>query len=214
MNQHTPTPLPPGQHPTKPPPNEHGPIDPTAADLTTQLPTLGVLAPLTNLRQRAFIKGYIETGGNVTRAAACAGTNRAAHYWWLETDPNYAAVFDDALIAARDRLEGEADRRAVDGVLEPVFHRGEQVGTVRKYSDRLLIARLRKLDPDGYADRRVITGHTSHIGAHLHVALPEGATPEDLRTMLRGQIEDYVDAIEAGDEPTLPHLPETPIEGP
>jgi hypothetical protein len=35
-------------------------------------------------------------------------------------------------------LEAEARRRAVQGWDEPVFHQGRKVGTIRKYSDRML----------------------------------------------------------------------------
>jgi hypothetical protein len=44
-------------------------------------------------------------------------------------------------------LEAEALRRARDGVLEPVFHQGMEVGRVRKYSDKLLMFLLRGYKP-------------------------------------------------------------------
>lgn len=59
--------------------------------------------------------------------------------------------FDDAVKSAieegYDFIEEEARRRAVDGVLEPVFYRGAKIGTVRKYSDQLLIALLKGYKP-------------------------------------------------------------------
>lgn len=59
--------------------------------------------------------------------------------------------FDNAVREAVDRgydmIEEEARRRAVDGVLEPVFYRGEEVGKIRKYSDQLLITLLKGYKP-------------------------------------------------------------------
>ena len=36
--------------------------------------------------------------------------------------------------------------RAIDGIEEPVFHRGELVGTRRRYDTRLLLAHIARLD--------------------------------------------------------------------
>jgi hypothetical protein len=49
-------------------------------------------------------------------------------------------------------MEQEADRRAIEGVDEPVFHKGTVVGHIRKYSDTLLIFRLKALAPAKYRE--------------------------------------------------------------
>ncbi len=49
-------------------------------------------------------------------------------------------------------LEDEARRRAYDGWLEPVFHKGVKVGTVRKFSDTLLIVLLKAHKPEKYRE--------------------------------------------------------------
>lgn len=65
----------------------------------------------------------------------------------------------------RQILEDEADRRAVDGVVEDVYHQGEVVGQVRKYSDGLLKYRLGAEDPDKYSEK-----HKHEVkGAVLHI---------------------------------------------
>ncbi|MFM9863992.1 MAG: hypothetical protein ACKVRO_10325, partial [Micropepsaceae bacterium] len=46
----------------------------------------------------------------------------------------------------------EADRRGRDGFDEPVFYRGEQCGVKHRYSDNLLLARLKALQPELYRD--------------------------------------------------------------
>ena len=47
-------------------------------------------------------------------------------------------------------IEAEARRRAVDGVDEPVYYQGKEVGTVRRYSDVLLIFLLKGLRPQRF----------------------------------------------------------------
>jgi hypothetical protein len=56
---------------------------------------------------------------------------RKTVYDWLKREP-FKALYSDAREEAPDELEGEARRRAVDGVLEPVYQQGRQVGTIRK----------------------------------------------------------------------------------
>ena len=53
----------------------------------------------------------------------------------------------NAIDEGYDLIEEEARRRAVDGVLEPVFYRGEEVGKIRRYSDQLLITLLKGYKP-------------------------------------------------------------------
>ena len=55
-------------------------------------------------------------------------------------------------------MEGEARRRAVDGVEEPVgWYQGKPGGLVRKYSDRLLVLLLKAWIPERYKDRTEAT---------------------------------------------------------
>src|SRR3546814_693854 len=67
--------------------------------------------------------------------------------------PGFAAEWADALEAAIDALDAEARRRALDGVEVPHFHQGRVAGTVRKYSDSLLMFLLRAHRPDRYRER-------------------------------------------------------------
>ena len=65
-------------------------------------------------------------------------------------------------------LEDEATRRAVEGVEGPVFFQGRQCGVVRKYSDTLLIFRLKAMRPEKYSERRETT-NTFRRGQPLDV---------------------------------------------
>lgn len=90
---------------------------------------------------------------NVSEAARAAGISRTAAYDWRQDDPDFAALWDEAESVAVDKLEREAWRRAVEGYEEPVFYLGEQKGTVRKYSDRLIEILLKGHRPEKFVDR-------------------------------------------------------------
>lgn len=101
-------------------------------------------------KQKAFIAAYKECG-NISRACDIAEITRTTHYRWLKED-DYRENFEKAGEVAVDRLEEEARRRAVLGVEEPVFHRGKQIATIKKYSDTLLIFLLKGARPQKYKD--------------------------------------------------------------
>ena len=76
--------------------------------------------------------------GNVLRAAQAAGVGRRTVYDWLKQDEAFERLHAEALEDALDALEEEARRRAVDGILKPVYQGGRLVGGIREYSDTLL----------------------------------------------------------------------------
>ncbi len=94
----------------------------------------------------------LENGHPVNAACAMAGYARRCVYRWRSSDHMFAARWRDANAVACDLLADEADRRGRDGYEEPVFYRGEQCGTKRRYSDGLLLARLRALRPEQYRE--------------------------------------------------------------
>lgn len=98
-------------------------------------------------KKRAFLKAYAKTG-IVALSAEAVGIDRTTHYVWLRDDPAYAEALEVARDEAIERMETECDRRAVQGWEEPVFHNGEVVGYKRKYSDLLMIFRLKALAPN------------------------------------------------------------------
>ena len=52
--------------------------------------------------------------------------------------------------------EEEADRRAVEGVLEPQYHKGDICGYVRRYSDSLLALQLKAGNPERYQEKQQV----------------------------------------------------------
>lgn len=100
-------------------------------------------------KKRAFLSA-LSTCGNISEAARIAEVDRTSHYEWLKTDEVYKAAAEDAIETACDLLEQEARRRAVEGVEEPIIRDGAVVGTVRRYSDTLLIFLLNGARPKKY----------------------------------------------------------------
>lgn len=90
---------------------------------------------------------------NVSAAAKKAGVPRSTAYDWYKADPAFAAKWDEAVEVAVDSLEKEAWRRARDGVLKPVYQKGEKVGQVREYSDQLMVTLLKAHKPEKYRER-------------------------------------------------------------
>jgi hypothetical protein len=96
-----------------------------------------------------FLEELARTG-YVIKACQYAGLRKGSVYEWREKDAYFAQQWDDALEAYYQKMEAEADRRAVEGTLRPVFWRGEEVGAIREYSDTLLMFRLNGLRPERY----------------------------------------------------------------
>lgn len=99
-----------------------------------------------------FFKAFAE---EATIAAACAKAKvgRTTVHDRRKRDPVFAQRFLDADEAITEAMEAELYRRAVHGVEQPVFQNGKLVGTVRKFSDVLLIFGLKARRPDIYRDR-------------------------------------------------------------
>lgn len=103
-------------------------------------------------KKAVFLAAYAEIG-TITHAAMRAQVDRTTIYRWRDSDPVFAAALDEADLVAAERLEQEARRRAVEGVEKPVWHKGQMVGSVREYSDTLLIFLLKGALPDKYRER-------------------------------------------------------------
>lgn len=114
---------------------------------------------LTPEKLTAFCAALAETC-NVGRACNAVGISRFTAYKWRKADADFAEGWDEAMKAGLLALEDEAHRRAFEGVDEPVFYKGDECGTVRKYSDTLTIFLLKAHDPDKYREssRMELTG--------------------------------------------------------
>lgn len=113
---------------------------------------------------RTIFINTLREGGNIRAACAKAKINRTTAYRERKANGAFNELWDAALEDAGDSLEAEAWRRAVKGVLKPVFGSGGtgvgtvEVGQVREYSDTLLIFLLKGAKPEKYKDRGEISG--------------------------------------------------------
>lgn len=99
-----------------------------------------------------FLQALAESGV-VKYACVAAGVHRATAYRARDEDRPFAAAWDEALDDGVDALELEARRRAKDGVERPVYQSGKLAGTVREYSDSLLMFLLRAHRPERFSER-------------------------------------------------------------
>jgi hypothetical protein len=102
-------------------------------------------------KKRAFLLAYGMTG-LLSEATKAAGCERTIHYHWLK-DPEYAEAFQLAKEMAADTHEEEATRRAL-GWDETRYTDDGTPYTIRKYSDTLLIVRLKALKPQEYRENQ------------------------------------------------------------
>jgi hypothetical protein len=108
-----------------------------------------------NFRTEKWKQIFIEElarSGNVLLSSRKAGVSRTAVYKARNEDPTFADQWDDAIDEAVDLLEAVARGRAVNGTEKPVYRGGVQVGTIREYSDTLLIFLLKAHRPERFRD--------------------------------------------------------------
>lgn len=108
--------------------------------------------PIGERKRQKFLETLRQTG-QVREAVKAAKACDSTFYMIRQREPDFAAAWEEALQIGLDRLQDEAIRRAIDGSEEPVFYKGQQVATVRKYSDRLLTVLLKAHRPERYGDK-------------------------------------------------------------
>ena len=112
--------------------------------------TVQDIDPADRSAKEALFLHLLSEGVSVCEACARASLPRRSVYARRREDKDFATLWDEALAMAADTLEAEADRRGRDGWNEDVYYRGQVVGQRRRYSDRMLIFRLKALKPERY----------------------------------------------------------------
>ncbi len=107
---------------------------------------------LTPAKKNKFLKILAETG-NISESSKAININRNHMVKIRERDKPFSELWDQAINVGVDTLESEARRRAYNGVDEPVFYRGDICGTIKKYSDTLLIVLLKANRPEKYQEK-------------------------------------------------------------
>lgn len=104
--------------------------------------------------RKKFLKLYGETGV-FFKSATAAGTSGNVVKAAMERDENFAEEVELARQKFADTIERAVFDRAVDGVDEPVYYQGKEVGKVRKYSDSLAALVLKRHRPE-YRERQTV----------------------------------------------------------
>lgn len=132
-------------------------------------------------RSDAYDQKFIDAllaGYGPTKAAIKAGYSVASVYKWRSQDADFSKRWEEAneigVQVQLATLEAEADRRAVEGVEDKVIEVNGEQKVVKKYSDSLLMFRMKKLDPT-YRDKVDL----NHTGAVNNVMVVPGCTSID-----------------------------------
>lgn len=102
---------------------------------------------LAKKKRKAFLRVLAQTGKVAEAARACGFQDTSSLQNFRRKDEDFAKEWDNALESAAHVLEEEAIDRAINGVLEPTYYKGEVVGYTPKKSDALMMFLLRKLNP-------------------------------------------------------------------
>ena len=98
-------------------------------------------------KDKTIFLNALSSHGIVSKAADAAGVSRSAVYRERGNDPEFADAWHHAKEIATDQLATIAHQRAIDGIEEVRYFKGEPIGTVRRYSDQLLMFLLRAYRP-------------------------------------------------------------------
>ena len=125
-------------------------------------------------QQSDFLAVFAEVV-SVLRACKKTKVARSSIYDWLKKEPAFKAQFDEACELALAALEDEAVRRAFEGTNKPVYQSGKKVGTIREYSDTLMIFILKARAPEKYKERQELTGKNgAPLNQTVVVKMPDG----------------------------------------
>lgn len=101
-------------------------------------------------QQKLVFLDELSQHGVVKYACREAGISKLTFLYNYQTDKEFRRLVDDAFLLGAINLEDEAKIRAVRGVDEPVYFRGELVGTITKFSDFLMAFLLKGNFPYKY----------------------------------------------------------------
>lgn len=146
--------------------------------------SMSARATRTPKKREAFLRA-LATTANVLRSCKAARVSRTAIYDWRAADEDFAKAWDTALDLGSDALEDEAVRRATEGTLKPVFHLGVKCGSIREYSDTLLIFLLKGRRPEKYRERHELSGPNG--GPIPHAVTKTPLTKDELRAELQAR---------------------------
>jgi hypothetical protein len=149
-------------------------------------------------RIAVFLETLSETA-HVTKSAAAAGIPRRTVYNWRHDDEGFRRQWDEAVELGTDALVDEAVRRGKEGTLKPVYQQGMEVGSIREYSDTLLIFLLKARRPEFRDTARVqVAGDPANPVRHEHTV------PDSLLARIDAYAAAFAEAADRQGEGRLP----------
>ena len=105
-------------------------------------------APATGwtLERKVHFLDRLSVHGNARAACRAVGLSAEAAYKLRRRDAQFARGWAAALVLARENGLQVLGERAIEGIDEEIYYRGELIGTRRRYDSRLLLAHLARLD--------------------------------------------------------------------
>lgn len=107
----------------------------------------------TKKQKQADFLGHFSALASVSRAAQKSKVARSTFYEWLKADKEFNDLYIVTCEQAVGALEDEAIRRAFEGTNKPVYQGGKKVGSIKEFSDTLMIVLLKARAPEKYKDR-------------------------------------------------------------
>lgn len=112
---------------------------------------------------RTVLDVYRKTGKLSKAYASVMGLKRSDVAQLMLTNAEFAEEWSDIKEEQVEQLKEAMMERAIKGVKEPVFYKGEEVAKVRKPSDTLAMFMLKGLDSETFGDKRSISVTNRHI---------------------------------------------------
>lgn len=125
-------------------------------------------------RAKAIYLEILSLTGRISEAAKAAGVVADTVRALRLKDEAFKELHEEALAEYRDRIEAEVHRRAIEGWEKPVFQKGELVGFVTEYSDKLLELLAKRHIPE-YTDKVAVDAR--HSGGVM--VMPQTAMTDD-----------------------------------
>ncbi|QDH34580.1 hypothetical protein [Porphyrobacter sp. YT40] len=121
--------------------------------------------------QQDFLR-VLAQWGNVRAAALQVGASRAHLYRQRRASEEFRRLWDAALVIARPQVEEVLADRALNGVQEVVYYRGEEIATRTRHDARLLLAHLARLDR--LEDRNYVGAAAANFDARVEALSEPG----------------------------------------
>ena len=153
--------------------------------------------PASFSKQQQQFLDHLRLSGNVSEAARQVRIERHVAYRWRQQVTGFELAWCDAIAEATDQLALEARRRALDGVEQINYYRGEPIASIRRYSDQLLMFLLRAYRPATYQPQRQPRNGQDTTADNNHQNKPDQTAIRKARE----DIDDKLARLTAEDEP-------------